>query len=129
MCHYDFHYEYISSNSNEDKCKIIRVCAVDNPYKVTEYLEIIKAPDIRSIFTKCGIDINNTMDCKNRSFTYKNVTSSLCPKSNETQHVYHVMFARKMDTIYKHRQTFEERYSKYVKGFTRRCDQDNLKTL
>ncbi len=121
MQHY---YEYISSNTNEDKCKITRVCVVDSPYKVKEYLEIIKAPDIRSIFSTFRIDINNTMDCKNRSFRYKNVTSSLCPKCNETQDVYHVMFACKMDTIYKHRQICEDRYSKYVKGFARRCDQD-----
>ncbi len=65
MQHY---YEYISSKTNEDKCKFTRVCAVDSPYKVKEYLEIIKAPDIRSIFTKFRIDINNTMDCKNSSY-------------------------------------------------------------
>ncbi len=69
------------------------------------------------------------MDCKNRSFRYKNVTSSLCPKCNETKDVYHVIFACKMDTIYKHRQIFEDRYSKYVKGFARRCDQDKLKEI
>ncbi len=87
------YYEYISSNSNEDKCKITRVYAVDSPYNVKEYPEKIKAPEIRSIFTKFRIDINNTMECKNRSFRYKNVTSSLCPKCNETQDIYHVMFA------------------------------------
>ncbi len=58
------YYEYISSNTNEDKCKITQVCVVDSPYKVKEYLETINAPDIRSIFTKFRIDINNTMDCK-----------------------------------------------------------------
>ncbi len=34
-----------------------------------------------------------------------------------------------MDTFYKHRHIFEDRYSKYVKGFTRRCDQDKLKEI
>ncbi len=67
------------------------------------------------------------MHCKNRSFRYKNVTISLCHKCNETQDVYHVMFACKMNTIYKHRHMFEDRYSKYVKGFTRRSDKDKLK--
>ncbi len=39
------------------------------------------------------------------------------------------MFACKMDTIFKHRQIFEERYLKYVKGFTRRCNGDKLKEI
>ncbi len=39
------------------------------------------------------------------------------------------MFACKMDTIYKHRQSFEDKYSKYVKGFARRCDQVKLKEI
>ncbi len=69
------------------------------------------------------------MDCKNRCFRYKNVTSSLRPKCNETQDVNHVMSACKMDTFYKYRQIFEDRYSKYIKGFTRRCDQDKLKEI
>ncbi len=43
--------------------------------------------------------------------------------------LYHVMFACKMDTIYKHKPIFEDRYSKYVKGFTRRCNQDKLKEI
>ncbi len=123
------YYEYISSNTNEDKCKITRVCAVDSLCKVKEYLEKIKAPEIRSVFTKFRIDINNIMDCKNRSFRYKHVTSSLCSNCNETQHVYHVMFACNMDTIYKHRQNFEDIYSRYVKDFTRRCNQDKLKEI
>ncbi len=53
----------------------------------------------------------------------------VCPKSKETQDAYNVMFACKMDIIYKHRKIFEDRYSKYVKGFTRRCDQDKLKEI
>ncbi len=69
------------------------------------------------------------MNCKNRSFRYKNATSSLYSRCNESQDVFHVMFACKMDTIYKHRQIFEDRYSKYVKGFARRCDQDKLKEI
>ncbi len=46
------------------------------PFKVTKYLDIIKPPNIKSIFTDT-ININNTENCKNRSFIYKNCYEQL----------------------------------------------------
>ncbi len=65
------------------------------------------------------------MDCKNRSFRYNNVTSSLCPKYNETQDVYHVKW-----TLFINIDRFLRIDTpNMVRYFARRSDQDKVKKL
>jgi hypothetical protein len=123
------YYEYVYDDNNEKKCQIIKECINNRHYSVQKYPNKIKSPGIRSIFTKFRININNTMDCKNRSFRYKNITNNLCTQCNEIQNVHHVMFKCKVETLYKNRQLFEERYTKYVKDFPGRTDYEKMREL
>jgi len=121
--------EYIHDEKNNDKCKIVKKCVTNVQYKAAKYLDKIKSPSVRSVFTKFRLDINNTQDCKNRSFRYKHIASNLCINCNEAQDVYHILFKCKINVIDKNRKIFYERYSKYVKDFSSKQEADQLKEI
>ena len=73
--------EYVSLQSNKDKCHIANLCKSEI-YKKQQYLSEIDSPQNRSIFSKLRLDVNSTLDCRSRSFRFKNTIDNKCPSCN-----------------------------------------------
>ena len=70
-----------------------------NVYKKQSYLSKIESPEIRSTFSKLRLDVNATLDCKYRSFRFKNVPDKNCQSCNSLQSVTHLLLHCQHQTI------------------------------
>ena len=107
---------YRKDITNESKCKVNNIIT---PYKYEEgrYLNIVKDPATRSIFTKLRTDSNISLDCKLRSFRFKGIVSDTCKTCKCTQDVTHIMFKCLHPELIGLREKFLKQYSIYSAAF------------
>lgn len=115
-CHVQRYHAYINDDDNYEKCEISRVC-INGDYKMKNYLQCIKSPEIKSIFSRLRLDANMTKDCKYRSFRFKNVTDKSCDLCKVPQSVIHCLFECKQKNIEESRNMFMEKYTLIVNNF------------
>ncbi len=122
--------EYISKPENSDKCYIINNCKTDvQVYKIQPYLGEVKNHEIRSRITKLRIDINCTMDSKNRNFRYKNIQTSNCIFCKTKQDVNHVLFECKKPEIILNRNIFQDKCKIYSKNYDQKCNITKMREI
>ncbi len=102
--HLQKYHEYLCNIENQKKCEVINLCNSDQ-YALNEYLVTVKDPLVRSYITKLRIDANSTLDCKKRSFRYRNVVSDTCDSCNTIDNVKHKLLHCVKTS--RHRQNFE----------------------
>ena len=127
--HIQKYNEYLGNGANKEKCYIINNCVKNQSYMLRKYLHRVLSPDIRSTFTKLRVDMNNTLDCKNRSFRYRNVTENNCSKCGVIQNVEHVLLHCKSTEMIKNRSIFESKYSKIADKYIEASPREKIKEI
>ena len=80
------------------------------------YLNTVKSSELRCFMSKLRMDVNNTNDCRTRSFRYKNKIDKKCPHCNVPQSV-HVLLDCNKTNFEQERQKFTEKYNEYVPNY------------
>ena len=106
----------MSKHENVEKCSITNLCH-NKVYSEKKYLSKIVSPSIRSTITKLRVDVNSTLDCKFRSFRFKNIPDMNCPHCNTKQNVEHVLIDCKHPEVVINRNVFMDKYCKYSTVF------------
>jgi hypothetical protein len=121
---------YLNEYENSNKCMISNICAnMDECYGKKDYLNIVKSPEIRSIVSKYRLDVNNTCECKFRSFRFKNVINETCNYCNEKEDVLHNLFMCNKPNILSIRSQFYSDYSKYSPLFIEKSVMSKAKEI
>ncbi len=124
--HLQKYHEYLSNIENCKKCEVTNICNSDQ-YALNEYLVSAKDPLVRSYITKLRIDANSTLDCKKRSFRYRNVVSDTCDSCNTIDNVNHKLLHCLKTS--RHRQNFESGISQYMQNYNMLCDNGKLNII
>ena len=82
----------MKSNTQSGKSLIISRCYGTECYGKRRYLDLVRNPDIRTIFTRLRLDANKLADSKYRSYRFKNQTDNCCSECHVVDDVLHRLF-------------------------------------
>ncbi len=86
------HNDYVNSNAQSGKSLVISQCYRMESYGKRKYLDLVKNPDIRTIFSRLRLDVNKLVDSKYRSYRSKNQADNCCFECHVTDDVIHRLF-------------------------------------
>ena len=99
-------------------------------YCQQKYLNEIDSPQTRSIFSKLRLDVNSTLDCKVRSFRFKEAIINTCNYcTDKTQDIPHILLYCNHPTIKSCRNNFIDNYAKFSKDFRKKSDTTKIKEI
>ncbi len=72
------HNDYVNSNTQSGKSWVISQCYKMESYGKRKYLDLVKNPGIRTIFSRLRLDVNKLADSKYRSYRSKDQANNCC---------------------------------------------------
>ncbi len=86
------HSDYIESNLHSGKSLVASKCYRTECYGKRKYLDLVKNPDVRTIFTRLRLYASKLADSKYRSYRFKNQADDNCSECHVTDDVLHRIF-------------------------------------
>ncbi len=110
------HSDYINSNLQSGKTFILSKCYT-GLYGKSKYLDLVKNPDIRTIFTRLRLDANKLADSKYRSYRFKDQKDNYCSECQIADGVLHRFFHCHKKGLKESRETFYKGITNMYKNF------------
>ena len=133
VCYENFHkvfrnrlnvqYEQNTLAKIRDSDRLTVLASLKSDFNFSTYINKIKSPDVRKIYTRLRIDLNKLNVCQ---FRYGKVPSAICTECNaQNETVIHLLFyCKRYQGL---RNTFIETLSKENSNFTNLSDERKLK--
>ena len=118
-------YEQLLTAKMRESNRLLLLSSLKENFHRSQYLDKIKSPDIRAIFTRLRIDMNNLNSCR---FRFRKVMSPDCPNcSQQVETVEHLLLQCK--TFDNLRDTFTRKMAFKYPRFVQMSNDHKLKAI